>query len=107
MTRAQRLKRVIGIDLGTCLACGGAIRIIACVETLIPSRRSLHTWMRKGLSPGFRGGRRAGRGPSRNCSADSDHLINTTLVCDASGAATVAVGPVVGPVVGERRKTFP
>jgi hypothetical protein len=41
--------------------------------------------------------------PSRNCSADSGHLINTTLVCDASGAATVAVGPVVG----EWRKTCP
>ena len=30
MTWAQRLKRVFGID--TCAACGGALRIIACIE---------------------------------------------------------------------------
>jgi len=32
MTWAQRLKRVFHIDVETCRACGGAIRIIACVE---------------------------------------------------------------------------
>ena len=32
MTWAQRLKRVFGIDIQTCPACGGAIRIIACIE---------------------------------------------------------------------------
>jgi hypothetical protein len=32
MTWAQRLKRVFGIDLQTCPACGGALRIIACIE---------------------------------------------------------------------------
>ena len=32
MTWAQRLKRVFGIDIETCLACGGAMRIIACIE---------------------------------------------------------------------------
>jgi hypothetical protein len=32
MTWAQRLKRVFGIDIGTCAACGGAMRIIACIE---------------------------------------------------------------------------
>ena len=32
MTWAQRLKRVFGIDIETCPACGGAVRIIACVE---------------------------------------------------------------------------
>jgi len=29
MTWAQRLKRVFGIDIETCSACGGALRIIA------------------------------------------------------------------------------
>jgi hypothetical protein len=29
---AQRLKRVFGIDIETCAACGGALRIIACIE---------------------------------------------------------------------------
>jgi hypothetical protein len=32
MTLAQRLKRVFGIDIETCPACGGAVRIIACIE---------------------------------------------------------------------------
>jgi hypothetical protein len=32
MTWAQRLKRVFGIDVETCRACGGAVRIIACIE---------------------------------------------------------------------------
>ncbi len=32
MTWAQRLKRVYGIDIETCPACGGAMRIIACIE---------------------------------------------------------------------------
>ena len=32
MTWAQRLKRVLGIDIQTCAACGGAVRIIACIE---------------------------------------------------------------------------
>jgi hypothetical protein len=31
MTWAQRLKRVFGIDIQTCAACGGAVRIIACI----------------------------------------------------------------------------
>jgi hypothetical protein len=32
MTWAQRLKRVFGIDIETCSACGGALRIIACIQ---------------------------------------------------------------------------
>ena len=32
MTWAQRLKRVFGIDIETCRACGGAVRIIALIE---------------------------------------------------------------------------
>ena len=32
MTWAQRLKRVSGIDAKTCRACGGAVRIIVCIE---------------------------------------------------------------------------
>jgi len=32
MTWAQRLKRVFGIDLETCSVCGGAMRIIACIQ---------------------------------------------------------------------------
>jgi hypothetical protein len=32
MSRAQRLKQVFGIDIETCPACGGTVRIIACIE---------------------------------------------------------------------------
>ena len=32
MRWAQRLKRVFGIDVQTCAACGGTMRIIACIE---------------------------------------------------------------------------
>jgi hypothetical protein len=32
MSWAQRLKRVFNIDVDTCRACGGAVRIIACIE---------------------------------------------------------------------------
>jgi hypothetical protein len=32
MTWAQRLKRVFHIDIETCSACGGAVKIIACIE---------------------------------------------------------------------------
>jgi hypothetical protein len=32
MTWSQRLKRIFGIDIETCPACGGALRIIACIE---------------------------------------------------------------------------
>jgi hypothetical protein len=32
MTWAKRLKRVFGIDIETCAACGGTMRIIACIE---------------------------------------------------------------------------
>ena len=32
MNRAQRLKRVFNIDIEICRECGGAVRIIACIE---------------------------------------------------------------------------
>jgi hypothetical protein len=32
MTWAQRLKQVFGIDIETCPACDGTVRIIACIE---------------------------------------------------------------------------
>ena len=32
LARAQRLKRVFNIDIETCSACGGAMKVIACIE---------------------------------------------------------------------------
>ena len=34
LTWAQRLKRVFGIDIETCAACGGSVRVIACIEVV-------------------------------------------------------------------------
>ena len=41
MTWAQRLKRVFGIDIETCRACGGALRIIACIEDPVVIKKIL------------------------------------------------------------------
>jgi hypothetical protein len=32
MSWAQRLKRVFNIDIETCRECGGAVKVIACIE---------------------------------------------------------------------------
>ena len=32
LTWAQRLKRVFNIDIETCRACGGAMKVIACID---------------------------------------------------------------------------
>ena len=67
MTWAQRLKRVFGIDIETCPACGGAVRVIA-LRIRWSSERFSPIWMRKWLSPKPPGGRRAGRRRSGGCS---------------------------------------
>jgi hypothetical protein len=41
MSWAQRLKRVFGIDIETCSACGGAVRIIASIEDPVVIRKIL------------------------------------------------------------------
>ena len=41
MTWAQRLRRVFNIDVETCRACGGALRIIACIEDPVVIERIL------------------------------------------------------------------
>jgi hypothetical protein len=41
MTWAQRLKRVFNIDIETCRECGGAIKIIACIEGLVVIKKIL------------------------------------------------------------------
>jgi hypothetical protein len=51
MTWAQRLKRVFGIDVDTCGHCGGAARIIACVEEPSAIRAILEHFARHGALP--------------------------------------------------------
>jgi len=41
MTWAQRLKRVFGIDIETRRECGGAVRIIACIEDPVVMPKTL------------------------------------------------------------------
>ena len=59
MTWAQRLKRVFNIDMETCSACGGAMKVIACIEDPIINKKILgHLKGADSLSAGFRGHRR-------------------------------------------------
>ncbi len=50
MSWAQRLKRVFGIDLETCPACGGPVRIIACIEDPLVIEKILTHLDEKGAS---------------------------------------------------------
>jgi len=51
MTWAQRLKRVFGIDIATCLHCGGAVRILASVEEPDAIEKILEHFDRQGALP--------------------------------------------------------
>ena len=51
MTWAKRLKRVFGIDLQTCEACGGAVKIIAAVEDPVAIRKILDHLEEQGAMP--------------------------------------------------------
>ena len=51
MTWAQRLKRVFNIDIETCSACGGAVKIIACIEDPVVIRKILDHLKEKGECP--------------------------------------------------------
>jgi hypothetical protein len=42
MTWAQRLKRVFNIDIETCPECGGAVKIIACIEDPVVIKKILN-----------------------------------------------------------------
>lgn len=50
MTWSQRLKRVFGIDIETCPVCGGALRIIACIEDPAVIKKMLTHIERKNAS---------------------------------------------------------
>jgi hypothetical protein len=47
MTWAQRLKRVFNIDIETCRECGGAMKVIACIEDPVVIRQILDHLKRK------------------------------------------------------------
>lgn len=45
---AQRLKRVFNIDIETCRECGGAMKVIACIEDPVVIQRILNHLKEKG-----------------------------------------------------------
>jgi len=63
---AQRLRRVFGIDIERCAACGGTLRIIACIEDRAVIEKILAHRRRSRLSAerAARAPCRRGRGPS-------------------------------------------
>lgn len=48
MTWGQRLKRVFNIDIETCRECGGAVKVIACIEDPVVIQRILNHLKEKG-----------------------------------------------------------
>jgi hypothetical protein len=51
ITWAQRLKRVFQIDIETCNKCGGAVKVIACIEDPVVIRRILDHLAKRAKSP--------------------------------------------------------
>ena len=49
MSWAQRLKRVIDIDIETCSVCGGSMKVIACIEDPLVIKKILTHLRAKGL----------------------------------------------------------
>ena len=69
MTWAQRLKRVFGIDIATCRDCGGAVKVIACIEDPAVIKKILMHWMTRCRQQNRSGYRTAVRHRRSVCSA--------------------------------------
>ncbi len=54
MSWAQRLKRVFNIDIETCRECGGAVKVIACIEDPVVIKQILDHLKSKGDTSEFR-----------------------------------------------------
>ena len=50
ITWAERLKRVFNIDIETCTECGGAVKVIACIEDPVVIKKILDHLKDKGAS---------------------------------------------------------
>lgn len=61
MTWAQRLKRVFNIDIETCSGCGGAMKVIACIEDPIVIKQILDHLKHKAETSGTGRYPKAGR----------------------------------------------
>ena len=51
---AQRLKRVFNIDIETCRECGGAVKVIACIEAPVVIKQILDHLKQKDQASEFR-----------------------------------------------------
>ena len=51
MTWAQRLKRVFKLDIETCRHCGGAVKVIACIEDPVVIKQILAHLERRAQQP--------------------------------------------------------
>ena len=95
ITWAQRLKRVFGLDIETWLACGGALRIIACIEDPAVIKKIL-THLEKGrlhrtLPVAALSGATAGGSVRLN-----HHLpLTLTRGCDLDGCCRATFGPTL------------
>jgi hypothetical protein len=63
MTSAQRLRRIFNIDIATCLACGGAMKVIACIEDPVVIKKILEHLKQKGEANELSRYLKAGRHP--------------------------------------------
>ena len=79
MRWAQRLKRVFKIDIETCSACGGAMRIIACIEDAVVIEKILAHLDRKNPRRRGAGCRQAGR-PRRSVEANPHPLARSAVL---------------------------
>ncbi len=52
MTWSQRLRRVFNIDIETCSECGGAVKVIACIEDPVVIAKILTHLEGKAVSTG-------------------------------------------------------
>jgi len=53
ITWAKRLKRVFNIDIETCSECGGAVKIIACIEDPVVIKKILDHLQEKAALAGL------------------------------------------------------
>jgi 23S rRNA U2552 (ribose-2'-O)-methylase RlmE/FtsJ len=99
MTWAQRLKRIFGIDIETCAACGGAVRIIACIEDPDVIEKILTQLDKNTTEPKGPWRSPAGLRRSAVCSIDRDDPATTLRGCADCVAATMPAGRMAGASV--------
>ncbi|SVM74611.1 putative transposase [Klebsiella pneumoniae] len=86
MTWAQRLKRVFNIDIETCSGCGGAMKVIACIEDPIVIKQILDHLKHKAETSGTRAL------PESRAPPANDTNQNAAFTAPRQGSAVLVVG---------------